>query len=236
MDDASIAVRYVLAFAMLAGAIPSDLRTRRVPNSWWLPFAVMAAVFVVGDLLDTSRTWLGLAVAYGGALVVTGLLYLFWRMRLFGGADAKALMVLAFLCPWPSPEATVAIVPALDALANGSLLVVAIPLVNLGQNLVRGRLVLPAAFLGRPVPIERARAGHVWPMQVAAADGSLSWRYWQKAGLGSLDEEYDALARAGATEVWVTTKIPFLVPLAAGMALAWWPGNLAALLARLVVS
>lgn len=231
MDDAALAVRHVLAFAMLAGAIPSDLRTRRVPNSWWLPFVAVAAVLTVGDLLDTARVPLSLAITYGAALVLAGLMYLLWRFRLFGGADAKALMVLAFLCPWPSPDAALPILPALDALANGSLLVLAIPLLNLLANGARGRLAFPAALLGRPVPLAKARAAHVWPMQTVAADGGLRWRFWQKAGLASLDDEYDALARAGQTEVWVTAKVPFLVPLAAGLALSWWVGNLPALIA-----
>lgn len=232
MEDPTAAVRHLLAFAMLAGAIPSDLRVRRVPNSWWLPFAAMAAALLAGDLLDPSRDLARLATYYGIAAVLAGLMYGLWRLRLFGGADAKALMVLAVLCPWPSPEARLAIAPALDALANGSLLVVALPLANLVANVARGHLAFPAALLGRPVPVARARAAHVWPMQRVAADGQVRWRFWQKAGLGDLDAEYDALEAAGLRTVWVTAKVPFLVPLAAGLALAWWPGNLPALLAR----
>jgi archaeal preflagellin peptidase FlaK len=231
VDDATVAVRHLLAFAMLAGAIPSDLRTRRVPNSWWLPFAILAAVLLAADLLDPARDWIRLAIAYGTATAVAGLMYVFWRFRLFGGADAKALMVLAFLCPWPSPESGAAIAPAVDALANGSLLVLAIPLLALAVNLARGRWTFPAALLGRPMLLEIARAAHVWPMQTAGEDGKVRWRYWQKAGLADLDAEYDALSRAGLREVWVTAKVPFLVPLAGGLALAWWPGNLLALAA-----
>jgi prepilin signal peptidase PulO-like enzyme (type II secretory pathway) len=43
------------------------------------------------------------------------------------------------------------------------------------------------------------------------------------------------LERAGVDQVWVTAKVPFLVPLAAGLALSWWWGNLAALLAGRLV-
>lgn len=235
MDDAAVAVRYLLGFAMLTGAIPPDLRTRRVPNAWWLPFAVMAAVLTLGDIIDTGRAWLPLALAYGIAIVLCGLMYALWRLRLFGGADAKALMVLAFLAPWPSTEAPVAIAPALDALANGSMLVIAVPLLTLAGNVLRGRFAFPAMLLGRPVPLAKARAAHVWPMQRVAEDGTVRWRYWQKAGLPDLDLEYDALERAGLRTVWVTAKVPFLVPLAAGFALSWWWGNIPALLAARLV-
>jgi preflagellin peptidase FlaK len=231
VDDAAAAIRFLLGFAMLAGAIPSDLRSRRVPNSWWLPFVAMAAVLALGDLLDGDRDWPALGLRYGAAAVVAGLMYLFWRLRLFGGADAKALMVLAFLAPWPSPSPT-SIQPALDAVANGSLLMLGLPAVALASNLVRGQVALPAMLLGWPVPIAKARAAHVWPMQRVLPDGTVGWRFWQRAGLESLDAEYDALERAGLRSVWVTAKVPFLVPLALGLALSWWWGNLPALIAQ----
>lgn len=234
MDEAAAGIRFLLGFAMLAGAIPADLRSRRVPNSWWLPFAAMAAVLALGDLFDPARDWTQLAVRYGAAGVVAGLMYGFWRFRLFGGADAKALMVLAFLVPWPSPN-PLSLQPALDALANGSLLMLATPLWLGAFNLVRGQVAVPGMLLGWPVAIDKARAAHVWPMQRVRADGSLGWRFWQRAGLESLDAEYDALEAAGVQRVWVTAKVPFLVPLAAGLAISWEWGNLPARIAQALV-
>ncbi len=226
MDDASAALRFLLGFAMLAGAVPSDVRVRRVPNQWWLPFVALAAALLVGDLLDPDRDWGRLAVAYGGAALVAGMMYLLWRLRLFGGADAKALMVLGFLAPWPSPQAGPASVqPALDALANGSLLMLGVPLACLALNLLRGDVAVPAMLLGWRQPAARARAAHVWPLQ-RVRDGRVRWAFWQKASLDSLDAEYDALEAAGVRRVWVTAKVPFLVPLAIGLAVAWWWGNL----------
>src|SRR5688572_9427688 len=105
---------------MLAGAVVYDLRSRRVPNPWWIPFAWLAAVLAVGDLADPDRDWELLAVWYGVAATLAGTFYLLWKLHLFGGADAKGLMVLAVLAPWPAPTPN-AIQPALDALANGAL-------------------------------------------------------------------------------------------------------------------
>ena len=227
-------VRYLLGFVMLAGAIPADLRNRRVPNTWWFPFIAMAALFAVGDLLSPSRDWRALAVAYGGAAAVAGLMWVFWWLRLFGGADAKAIMVLAFLVPWPSPHAQAPLQPGLDTLANGTLLMVAVPVALLLWNLAHGNVRLPAMLLGRPLPIARARRAKVWPMQVAGADGRVRWRLWQRASLDDLDAEFDALEKAGLDTVWVTAKVPLLVPLAAGVVLAWAVGDLPAWLAQLV--
>lgn len=226
MDEATTGVRFLLGGAMLLGAVVYDLRERRVPNPWWVPFAWMAALLAAGDLLDARGDWGLLAIRYGMAGALAGLAYLMWRLRLFGGADAKALMVLAALAPWP-PARGQALQPALDALANGALAMALVPAVFLVANVARGHLAFPAALLGTPRPLEAARRSHVWPMQVAdpATPRGLRWRYWQRIG-GGLEAEYEALERAGVQRVWVTPKVPFLVPLACGWAVAWTHGNL----------
>lgn len=212
---------------MLAGAVVYDLRARRVPNPWWIPFAWLAAVLALGDLAAPDRDWGLLGVHYGVAAALAGLFYLLWRMHLFGGADAKGLIVLSILAPWPPASASYAIQPALDALANGALFMLLAPIVFLLVNLTRGHVSLPAALLGTRTTLEAARRSHVWPMQVVAPDapGGLRWRFWQRLG-GDLAREYHALERAGVQRVWVTPKVPFLVPVAAGWAVAWWQGNL----------
>lgn len=210
---------------MLLGAVVYDLRDRRVPNPWWVPFAALAAILAVGDLA-AHPDWVLLGVRYGLSVFVAALVYGMWRMRLFGGADAKGLMVLAVLAPWPSGSAS-AVQPALDALANGSLLMLAVPVAFLLANLLRGDLRLPAALLGRRIPVQRARERHVWPMQRVdpTAPGGLRWRYWQRLS-GDLDAEFDALERLGVERVWVTPKVPFMLLLLMGWALAWPWGNL----------
>lgn len=235
MDDATTAVRFLLGAVMLAGAVLYDLRDRRVPNPWWIPFAALAAVLAVGDLADPARDWAMLAVRYGLSAVMAATFYAMWRLHLFGGADAKGLMVLALLAPWPPAAAADAVQPALDALANGSLLMLAVPVVFLLANLSRGDLHLPAALLGRRIPLARARRRHVWPMQRAdpGAPGGLRWRYWQRLG-GDLDAEFDALERLGLQMVWVTPKVPFMLLLLAGWGLAWRWGNLLLAAANLV--
>lgn len=234
MQDPTTAVRFLLGGAMLLGAVVYDLRQRRVPNPWWIPFAWLAGVLVVGDLSASGTDWTMLGIRYGMSLALAGLVYLMWRVHLFGGADAKGLMVLAALAPWP-PERSHALQPALDALANGALLMVLVPVLFLLANVARGHLAFPAALLGTRRPLAKARQRFVWPMQVPdpVAPGGLRWRYWQRIG-GDLAAEYHALERQGVQEVWVTPKVPFLVPVAAGWAVAWWKGNLLmALAARL---
>lgn len=237
MDEATTTVRFALGGAMLLGAVVYDLRERRVPNPWWIPFAGLAAILALGDVADPAVDWRLLGIRYGMSAVLAGLAYALWRLHLFGGADAKALMVLALLAPWPPAGRPDALQPALDALANGALAMLLVPVAFLAANVVRGHLVFPAALLGTPRALDRARRSHVWPMQVVdpASRGGLRWRYWQRIG-GDLDREYAALEQAGVARVWVTPKVPFLVPVAAGWAVAWWHGNALLGVARLLAS
>lgn len=200
-----------LAILMFVGASISDLETRRVPNRYWIPFLVAVPFLAPWGL----TAWL---FAAGTA----GFFYLLWRMGLFGGADAKGLMVVAMLTPRVPELLDHRTVLAFDALVNATLLMVTLPILFLAWNVARGDLRLPAALLGARMDLGKARDRHLWPMQ--EADGR--WRYLHRPGV-DVSGIFAAHARAGATRVWVTPKIPFMVPLTAGLILAAGPGNLA---------
>jgi Flp pilus assembly protein protease CpaA len=204
---------------MLAGAAVLDVRTRRIPNAYWFPFLAASAALLAVEAGLRGLPALGLPLAFAAA--VAALAYLAWRLRLFGGADAKALMVLAALVP--DLPAAPSLPFALDTLMNGSLAALAFPLGLLAWNALRGDLRLPAALLGHRMPIARARAAHVWPMQWLDGD-RLRWRYGRLIGLDT-DAVYDRLAAAGHDRVWVTAKLPFAALLALGAAAAAVVGN-----------
>ncbi|MEA3189914.1 MAG: archaeal preflagellin peptidase FlaK [Thermoplasmata archaeon] len=222
-------VRVVAATGMLLGAAVLDLRARRVPNRYWLPFLGLAV------LLDAHAAWTmgweAVQVPFVLAALVGGMFYAIWRVGLYGGADAKGLMVLALLAPFPIVPWTgaflpIGLPPALDAITNGTLLVLAFPLAMAAYNLARGNLAFPALLLGVPMDLDAAEARHVYPMQAAAPGGGLAWRYWQRAG-GSRAEAYAALRAEGVQRVWATPKVPLLTFVALGWLAALAVGNLA---------
>lgn len=196
---------------MFIGASISDLQTRRVPNRYWVPFLVAAPFLAPAD----PTAW---AFAAGGAAFFYG----FWRLGLFGGADAKGLMVVAALTPTLPALLEHKTILAFDALVNATLLMVALPGLFLLWNLVRGDLRMPAALLGMRMDVARARERHLWPMQ----DVNGRWRYMHRPGI-DVDGVFRAHQQAGHDRIWVTPKIPFMVPLTAGLILAAGPGNLA---------
>jgi preflagellin peptidase FlaK len=228
--DALTWTRWAIVGAMLALGSALDIRQRRVPNKVWLPFLALVPVFAAVDVVRTADRST-LVLPYGVAVLLCGFFYALWWMRLYGGADAKALMVASLLAPFPVASPADARLPALplslDAMVDGTLLLIALPILMALWNLARGRPRFPAAFLGVRMPLGKARGAYVWPMQRVGDDGQVRWRYWQRIHGDDLAAAYDRLAAAGITEVWVTPKLPFLVPVTVGWFLAGLAGNVA---------
>jgi len=87
-------VRILLAFSMLFVASAVDMRKREINDILWIVFGVIAAVlvFVEPDL------WSAIKVV-GFSMIIVPIALFVWRMGVFGGADAFALITLAALAP-----------------------------------------------------------------------------------------------------------------------------------------
>ena len=215
-------LRLGVCLAMLLGAAVLDLRSRRVGNRYWIPFVAVAAFLVVTDAAGMEG---GVFLWRAGAAAITcGVVYAAWFFGTFGGADAKGLMVLAWLWPGLPDLDRGTITPAVDALVNATALMLLLPVAFLLINTLRGRVRLPAMLLGTSLPLATAQARHVWPMQ-RMEEGRLVWRYWQRPG-EDLASTYHDLERAGVQAVWVTPKVPFMAVLPFGLLLHAVHGNI----------
>ena len=157
----------LLAVPVLAWAAWRDIETRRVPNRTWLPLAVLGTVALLLDsyllLTDPLSSYqqrlflIQLAISLG---LVAPVGYLFWRIGGFGGADAKALMVIALLFPaYPTIylsstalplEPTAVGVFSLTVLSNTVVVGLCYPLALAARNAAAGRFD-KAMFIGHPV-------------------------------------------------------------------------------------
>jgi preflagellin peptidase FlaK len=163
----------LLVLPIYGWAAYRDVRTRRVPNETWIPLVLFGIALFAVDAWTALEAgprqaqqfvqWAGLSIGF-----VVPLSYLFWRIGGFGGADAKALMVLAvllptfpaylFLPPLAEPIGSLPLErPPVEAfsftvLTNGVLVGSAYPLAVTLRNAVSGRFA-PVMFVGRPVAV-----------------------------------------------------------------------------------
>ncbi|HLE48181.1 MAG TPA: A24 family peptidase C-terminal domain-containing protein [Candidatus Thermoplasmatota archaeon] len=237
-------LRLVIGSGFLFHAAVLDVRTRRVPNGVWVGLASCGGLLFVVDLAVTGRfDWVHVVIAAG----VAALAYALWFFHLLaGGADAKALMALGVLLPariewdwvgralpaWDSPMPG-----ALVVLGNSLVLFSLAPLALLAYNLVRADLRFPTMFLGYTMPRERAAAEFVWIVDRVDASGRRRQALFPSR---TSDEDYvanlDRLRAAGVERVWVTPKIPFMLPLLFGFIAAFLLGDiLFHLVARIVL-
>ncbi|UCC92942.1 MAG: hypothetical protein JSW25_09820 [Thermoplasmata archaeon] len=176
----------------------------------------------------------------GSVLTIALALGLYMTRVLHGGGDAKALMTLAVIYPvqplgemFPlveAPEEMIWFPFALGVLLNAAIISALMPLAFVIMSAIRGPLRFPEAVFGYPVPIDQVEDGHLWLMY-EAEEGStqVTRRMWP----GRSKKAELARARALAilrdqkeTTVYVSPKIPFMVPLFVGLLLAIFFGNI----------
>jgi archaeal preflagellin peptidase FlaK len=87
-------LRIILALGMLGYASYTDVTKREINDFVWVVFGVLAAVMLIFEPDLTE----GL-VNIGISLIVAPVAIIIWRIGLFGGADAFAIIVLAALVP-----------------------------------------------------------------------------------------------------------------------------------------
>ena len=172
--DASIPdLLRLVAVPALGWAAIRDVSTRRVPNDLWGPLAFLGALLLMWDgfvALGRPGAFTPFAVrAAFSLLFVIPLAYGFWYIGGFGGADARAFMVLAVLFPTypyyevagfalPEVQTTLGVF-SLTVLTNTVLIGLAYPLVLGLRNALTGEFSV-VMFVGRRVAVEDLPSVH----------------------------------------------------------------------------
>jgi len=240
-------LRVTACAVVLLYACRCDWRTRRVRNQVWYP---LLGAGVVLALLDWGQgdTYLPADLLLSMAFT-TVFAYLLFRLRLFGGADAKALMVLSVVLPQyplffiggttlPLLDLHLGLLPlfAFTTLTNAVLLTAVLPIGLFLQNIarhgpagLRGKLGL--ALLGYPLHVDRLPRRHVGLLHTYENDGdgvrvrfSRHSEEVDRAVAGRLKKWHEqGLIPA---EIWVTPQLPFIIPLTIGFLTALLVGDL----------
>ncbi|MEK0368273.1 MAG: A24 family peptidase C-terminal domain-containing protein [Nitrosopumilus sp.] len=118
-----------LALTMLIVGSIIDVWKREIHDYFWLGFGIIGflLVFISSDLTSNLLT-------IGFALIIAPFAILMWRLGLFGGADAFALIALAVI----APMATISENPItpFTALSNAAILFVIPFLINIARNII----------------------------------------------------------------------------------------------------
>lgn len=152
-----------------------------------------------------------------------------------GGADAKALISLSILFPFHPSIDSFPFVEAesLDAgiffpftfvvLVTAAIIVALTPLGFFVVNSANRDFRFPQMLLGYKADADKIVSKHVWLME-RMKDGR-HFYYAKPKREEDLQEEIRSLKAAGHNRVWVTPKIPFIVPILLGVVFCAVVGN-----------
>ena len=231
----------LLGAFVLQHMLPWDVPLERLSER--LPGAIEAGFYVVVGLVLLAEGWThglgpaGLPLTVVSVFVsVLAARVLFELGVLYGGADAKALMVAGLILPlfpdpWvPLPTSATSILGiypfTLTMLMDAALFAVVVPLGLAGLNLRRGSFEWGRAFTSFRLAVADLPHRFVWVRDP-------TFHPDDDADVGSSEEDEAMRARqarelaaAGVTEIWVTPQLPFVVFLWAGAVAGILLGNL----------
>lgn len=222
-------IRLFTGAIILLYASYTDIKTRRASNSLWVIMGSIGAVVLVVEYFVVGFENVFYLVFIPIMII---LMYVLFQLRLiFGGADAKALMALAILVPMkpyigqiPLFEGTLFSMPgSWIVFSNSILLFLCIPLSLLLLNIVKRNLKFPHCLLGYTMSVKKAKETFVWPLE-RIKDGKPKFSYMPKDF--DTTKELEAFENHGITTIWVTPKIPFMIPLLAGFLATFIFGDL----------
>jgi preflagellin peptidase FlaK len=118
-----------LALTMLIVGSIIDIRKREIHDYYWIGFGSVGflLLFIDPDIVPNLLT-------IGFVLIIAPFVILLWRMGLFGGADAFALIALAVIAPMATFSEN-AVTP-FTTLSNAAILFVIPLLINVMRNVI----------------------------------------------------------------------------------------------------
>jgi hypothetical protein len=235
-----IALWVVAAAFVLEHLFPWDTWLKGDERADWVEVAIYLGVLAVVGVAVLRLGFGPGQVPVSVVLVVVSVLFargLFEGGILYGGADAKAVMVAGLMVPlFPTPVFSVpaairpvtSVLPfALDLLLDAALVSVVVPIALGVLNVARGEFHLRGGFTTYSIPVEELPNRWVWLRDPAypvdreaeeAIETSEEDRQW-RAKLAA------ELTRRGVTRVRVGPQLPFVVFLFLGALLAIALGN-----------
>lgn len=219
IDTATIldVIRFIVGVIILSYASYTDIKTRRASDILWIIMTIIGMILLLIQYLTIGFENIMILIFIP---IMIGFVYLLFQMRLlFGGADAKAIMAITILLPlqpniYDLPIWGQSFMPASwTVFVNSLIIFLFIPIFLLTYNLTQRNIKLPHALLGYKMKLQKAKEKFVWPLE-KIQDGKTKLIIRPKESDNK--EEYFGFEKLGIIEIWVTPKIPFMIPLLLG--------------------
>lgn len=222
--------RLIIGILILGYASYTDLKTRLASNLLWIIMVTVGGILLVIQYFTTGFTNIYYLLFIP---IMIGLFFVMYQLGLlFGGADAKALMAIAVLVPIQPNLLNYPITKTLLPFSfviffNSLILFLAIPIGLFLYNVSKKSFKIPHMFLGYKTTLTKAKQKFVWPLE-KIVDGKIKLMYMPKNF--DVEEEYNKLEKHGLKEIWVTPKVPFMIPLLAGYIFSFIVGDVLSLI------
>jgi preflagellin peptidase FlaK len=222
-----IELKLLLIGAALAIGSWQDVKTREIDDRLWLVAGIAGGLLTVAEIATTPAY--PLVLACFSILLTVILAFGIYFLGLYGGADAKALLVIALAMPVTTFTATALPIFPLSVFGNSlviSLMIIPACLIANALSAGKGPLFagvkssslkkVAALFTGIRVSPETAKSVHFNLIEWPLPSGGSELRIFHKV------EEVDEVKRfvAGAKSVWATVAIPMIVFFLGGFILA----------------
>ena len=228
-------IKFLIGLILLLWASRLDLRSRIVPNRVWKLFLAVLAPFTLYEVLFIPHSAMEMMLALFQLLFVSGIALAFYYLGFYGGADAKALIVLSVLFPFypefgPFPLLVNGISFSFSTLANSVIFAPLFAIFFFFRNLVKeglsgiGKSVL-YYFTGIRVYADRIPEHHSL-LEFIDENGNL---VRLKRGIEPDRKKIEMLKIAKqkgyVDRVWVTPQIPFIVFMTIGYTISFILGD-----------
>jgi preflagellin peptidase FlaK len=184
-------------------------------------YAIAVAAVVMLGYMWLDERYFRYLLAMPVLMLFVVLMYMLDIIR--GGADAKALLALSILFPFYPSIGSFPIIHAesgtaealfpfsFGVLVTAAIIVAFFPLWFAVKNLLIREFRFPQGLLGYRMNAESIRVKHVWLME-RIEDGR-HVTYTRPRANEDLGKEVEALQGAGFKRIWITPKIPFIIPM-----------------------
>jgi len=212
--------RIIVALTMLAIATVSDVKKREIHDIIWVVFGAIGVCMIplsadIGEEL----------FSVGIAMIVAPVVLIIWRVGLFGGADAFALIALAVI----APNMTVSenMTTPFTALTNAVVLSITPMLVNFARNLL---LLASKRDIFEGFDETASRKALAMFIGYRAANPKFGFSIEQSKGKRkklklSLHHAENA-AFCSKSDTWVTPGIPYMLFISAGFVIQLLYGDI----------